>query len=365
MKINVTKSSMPSYYEYIEEIKDIWDSHWLTNMGRKHNELEKQLQDFLAIPYVSLTVNGHNALELALQALELTGEVITTPFTFASTTHAIVRNNLTPIFCDITLDDYTMDSNKIESLITDKTCAILPVHVYGSICDIEKIETIARKHNLKVIYDAAHTFGECYKGKSIVSYGDISILSFHATKVFHTIEGGAICYHDSCLKERIHQLRDFGIRDEENVDMAGTNAKMNEFCAAMGLCNLRHIKVEIEKRKRAVDRYKMHLNNVPGLHLPKTKQDVTYNYAYFPVYFDEEIFGYSRDEIHARLKEKNIFSRKYFFPLTNTFNCYKNQYSINDTPVAFDVSKKILTLPLYSDLQEEVIDQICEIILTK
>lgn len=363
-RINVTRSSMPTFDEYMDEIKDLWDTHWLTNMGEKHNLLERKLQEYCNIEHVSLMVNGHMALELGLQALGIRGEVITTPFTFASTTHAIVRNGLTPVFCDINIDDYTIDVSKIEDLITDKTCAIMPVHVYGNICDVEGIDQIAKKYGLKVIYDAAHAFGETYKGRSVVSYGDVSMLSFHATKVFNTIEGGAICYHDDFLKEPIYQLRDFGIRDEENVDGIGANAKMNEFCAAMGLCNLRHIAEEIEKRKRIVERYRMHLEGIEGIRILKINNDVSYNYAYFPVYFDEQILGYTRNEVCEWLKKENIFARKYFYPLTNSFKCFNDQYTVNDTPIALAVSKRILTLPLYADLQEKDVDNICEIILS-
>ena len=243
-RILVTRSSMPEYEEYIEEIKDIWDSHWLTNMGAKHNELEK----YLKVDHVSLFSNGHMALELLIQALHLTGEVITTPFTFASTTHAIVRNGLTPVFCDVNPEDYTMDVSKIEALITDKTSAIIPVHVYGNLCDVEAIEAIAKKHHLKVIYDAAHTFGVTYKGRGVATFGDASMFSFHATKVFHTIEGGAVCFNgeQNGLKEDLYGLKNFGIRNEVVVDAVGANSKMNEFQAAMGLCNLRHLDGEIE-----------------------------------------------------------------------------------------------------------------------
>lgn len=228
---------MPPYEEYIDEIKDIWDSHWLTNMGPKHNQLETELKEYLGVENISLFTNGHNALELTLQAMNLSGEVITTPFTFASTTHAIVRNGLTPVFCDIDPYDYCMDVTKIEGLITDKTTAIVPVHVYGNVCNVEEIERIANKYGLKVIYDAAHTFGVRYKNQGIGSFGDASMFSFHATKVYNTIEGGAVCYHDKELGHELYKLRDFGIKDAETVDGVGSNAKMNEFVAAMGLCN--------------------------------------------------------------------------------------------------------------------------------
>ena len=241
-KIYVTRSSMPELSEYVEEIKDIWETHWMTNMGAKHEKLRQQLQEYLDVEHMHLMVNGHLSLELAMQALKLTGEVITTPFTFASTTHAIVRNGLKPVFCDVRPDDYTIDTDKLERLITDRTSAIVPVHVYGNVCQVEEIQRIADKYGLVVLYDAAHAFGETYKGKSVATFGDVSCYSFHATKVFNTIEGGAVCYSDR-LNEfglSLFRLKNFGIRSETEVDGVGANAKMNEFCAAMGICNLRH-----------------------------------------------------------------------------------------------------------------------------
>ncbi len=364
-KILVTRSSMPEFEEYMEEIRDIWDSHWLTNMGSKHNALEQKLAEYLKVENVSLFANGHMALELLIQAMGLTGEIITTPYTFASTTHAIVRNGCTPVFCDINPDDYTIDVTKMEALITDKTSAILPVHVYGNICDVEAIEHIAKKHHLKVIYDAAHTFGVEYKGHGIAEYGDAAMFSFHATKVYNTIEGGAICFGNDqgTLKEDLYGLKNFGIRGEEIVDAVGANSKMNEFQAAMGLCNLRHVDGEIEKRRKVVERYRERLSGVPGIRLAKEQPDVKQNYAYFPVVFEPEVFGRSRDVICDRLKEKNIFTRKYFYPTTNSFACYRDRYNPADTPVALEMSKKVLTLPLYADLSLEEVDVICDYIL--
>lgn len=364
-KILVTRSSMPEYEEYIEEIKDIWDTHWMTNMGSKHNALEQKLAEYLKVENVSLFSNGHMALELLIQAMGLTGEIITTPYTFASTTHAIVRNGCTPVFCDINPDDYTIDVTKIEALITDKTSAIIPVHVYGNICDVEEIDRIAKKHNLKVIYDAAHTFGVEYKGKGIAQYGDASMFSFHATKVYNTIEGGAICFGNDqgTLKEDLYGLKNFGIRNEEVIDAVGANSKMNEFQAAMGLCNLRHVDGEIAKRKVVMERYRERLRNVPGIRLVDEQKDVTQNYAYFPVVFDPEVFGKSRDQIYDELKEKNIFTRKYFYPITNAFECYRDEYNPEDTPIAYELSKKVLTLPMYADLTLEQVDMICDYIL--
>lgn len=362
-KILVTRSSMPTLEEYVEEIKDIWESRWLTNMGVKHQQLQKELVEYLGVENIDLLTNGHMAIELALQALNLKGEVITTPFTFASTTHAIVRNGLTPVFCDVNPVDFTMDVEKLEALITDKTCAILPVHVYGNICNVEEIDRIAKKYGLKVIYDAAHTFGTRYKGRGIGSYGDVSCFSFHATKVFNSIEGGAVCFTDKDFGREIYRLKNFGIKNEEVVDGVGANAKMNEFCAAMGLCNLRHVDEEIAKRGKVVARYRSRLEGVEGLQLSPVQEGVQSNYAYFPVIFDEKVFGFSRNEIFERLAKHDIVARKYFYPLTNTFDCFHGMFDVNETPVALHLSKRVLTLPLYPDLPLEDVDRICDIIL--
>lgn len=363
-KILVTQTSMPPYEEYIEEIKDIWESHWLTNMGPKHNKLESLLKDYLGVENISLFTNGHNALELCLQAMNLNGEVITTPFTFASTTHAIVRNGLTPVFCDINPIDYTMDVTKIESLITDKTSAIVPVHVYGHVCNVEEIERIANKYGLKVIYDAAHVFGVRYKGKGIGSCGNASMFSFHATKVYHTIEGGAVCYNDEELGRELYKLRDFGIKDAETIDGIGSNAKMNEFVAAMGLCTLRHVDEEIAKRKAVVECYREHLSGVDGLQLPPIQENVVSNYAYFPIVINEKEFGATRNEVFAALAENDIHARKYFYPLTNAFDAYHGKFDPNSTPVALHISKRVLTIPLYADLSLNDVERISKILIS-
>lgn len=362
-KILVTRSSMPPMEEYIKEISDLWDTHWLTNMGVKHKTLQKELREYMSVPNVELLTNGHMALELSLQAIGLTeGEVITTPFTFASTTHAIVRNNLEPIFCDINSDDYTIDTEKIEKLITDRTVAILPVHVYGNICNVEEIERIAKRYGLKVIYDAAHTFGECYKGIGIGNFGDVSCFSFHATKVFNTIEGGAVTYKDEAFGRELYRLKNFGIRNEDIVDGVGANAKMNEFCAAMGLCNLRHIKDEIKKRQTVYERYKEQLEDIKGIKLNPIQKDVESNYSYFPIVIDEKLFGASRNEVRDELAENGIGARKYFYPLTNSFDCFHGKYEVNKTPVALYISKRVLTLPIFPDLELREVDRICDVI---
>ena len=363
-KILVTQSSMPSIDEYVHEIEDIWNTHWLTNMGEKHQKLQAQLKDYLQVENIELLTNGHMALELTMQAMKLHGEVITTPFTFASTTHAIVRNGLEPVFCDINPEDFTIDISKIEALITDKTSAIVPVHVYGNICNVEEIERIARKYDLKVIYDAAHTFGEKYKGHGIGTFGDASCFSFHATKVFNTIEGGAVSFRDKEFGLKLYRLKNFGIRGVETVDGVGANAKMNEFCAAMGLCNLRHIDVEINKRKKIVEKYRERLENIEGIRINIEQTDVSSNYSYFPIVIDEKKYGASRNEILDKLEANNIGARKYFYPITNSFECFHGKYDVSKTPIALYISKRVLTLPLYADLDLDSVDFICNIILS-
>ncbi len=361
--IQVTYSSMPPMEEYINEIKDLWDTHWLTNMGVKHRQFQIELKKYMNVENVELFTNGHMALELSMQALNLSGEVITTPFTFASTTHAIVRNGLTPVFCDINPENFTIDTNKIEKLITEKTSAIVPVHVYGNVCNIEEIERIAKKYDLKVIYDAAHCFGEKYKNIDIGNFGDASCFSFHATKVFNSIEGGAVCFKNSDFGQALYYLKNFGISGPENVEAVGANAKMNEFCAAMGICNLRHINDEIVKRKAVYERYMYNLKNTDGLRLNIVKEEIESNYAYFPIVIEEKIFGTDRNYVYEKLRENNIFSRKYFYPLTNTFDCFHGKYNVELTPNALYISERVLTLPMYADLSVNDVDKICEVIL--
>ncbi|MGI5976875.1 MAG: DegT/DnrJ/EryC1/StrS family aminotransferase [Candidatus Limivicinus sp.] len=362
-RINVTRSSMPDYEEYCEEIKEIWDSRWLTNMGIKHRTLQAELEKRLGVKHVTLYTNGHLAIENMIEGLRLEGEIITTPYTFASTTNAIVRRGCRPVFCDINPVDYTIDADKIESLITKDTAAILPVHVYGNLCDTEAIDAIAKEHGLKVIYDAAHAFGVTKNGVSSACFGDAAAYSFHATKVFHTIEGGALCYQDDSLEETFNDLKNFGIHSEDFVPFAGGNAKMNEFCAAMGLCNLRHLDGEIEKRRIAKERYDENLKNVPGIRLNPAQEGVKSNYAYYPVVFDG--YRYSRDEVYERLAAENIGARKYFYPTTNSFDYFGGMPDIDtgDTPVAAHMADSVLTLPLYAGLAIEDVDRICDIIL--
>ncbi|MDY5264180.1 MAG: DegT/DnrJ/EryC1/StrS family aminotransferase [Eubacteriales bacterium] len=358
-QILVTRSSMPDYNEYCDEIKQIFESHYLTNGGPIHNKFKQQLEEYCG-GKVELFTNGHQALLVALQALELKGEVITTPFTFASTTHSIVASGLTPVFCDIK-DDYTIDEDKIESLITEKTSAIMPVHVYGNICDVDKIQKIADKYGLKVIYDAAHAFGEKKDGKNVATFGDVSMFSFHATKVFNTIEGGCLVLKDEKVQEKIAKIRNFGISGED-VEYVGTNAKMNEFQAAMGVCNLRHLEDEIAKRKQVYETYNAVLKDVVGIKL-NTEQNIERNYAYYPALFTEE-YGLNRDEVVDLLKSHNIFARKYFYPATNELGCYK-YLGKSTTPIASNVSQNILCLPMYADLTIDDVTRICEILKTK
>lgn len=362
-KILVTRSSMPPLEEYVEEIRSLWDSRWLTNSGAKHQELEKNLCAYLGVSNTALCVNGHQALECILEVFDLEGEVITTPFTFVSTTNAIVRKGLTPVFCDINDRDFTIDVEKIESLITEKTCAIMPVHVYGNLCDDEAIRKIADRHGLKVIYDAAHAFGVRKDGVGAAALGDASMFSFHATKVFHSIEGGAAVFRDAANYEKINHCKNFGMTAPETLAFNGGNAKMNEFCAAMGLCNLRHIDDAIASRKRAVERYRERLENVPGLQLSVQQEGVQSNYAYFPVVVHPEEFGVNRDQVVEALAEGNVGARKYFYPLTSSVESFNGRYLAGETPVAERVSKRVLCLPLYEGLNEETVDRICDIIL--
>lgn len=366
MSIYVTRSSMPKIDDYIKEINPIFESHHMTNMGPIYKKFQYQLIEYLKVPELSLFVNGHMALEMAIQALGLQvpeGEIITTPFTFVSTAHAITRNSLKPVFCDIKPGDYTIDPDKIEALVTDKTVAIIPVHVYGNPCDVEAIQTIADKYGLKVIYDAAHAFGVTYKGAGIGNFGDASMFSFHATKVFNTIEGGAVVFHDKKYSAPLHELKNFGIHGPEDTVSIGGNAKLDEFRAAMGICNLRRMDECINARKAVFERYMERLSGTDGLLLPQIQEGVSANYAYFPVCFDSDKFGKTRDLVFGELKERDIHARKYFYPAVNDMSCYRGMFDNQKTPVAHDISLRVLTLPMYEGLELEDVDRICDIIL--
>ncbi|MBR3622088.1 MAG: DegT/DnrJ/EryC1/StrS family aminotransferase, partial [Selenomonadaceae bacterium] len=323
----------------------------------------QKLKDFLKVPYLSLVVNGHMALELAIQSFNFPegAEVITTPFTFISTTHAIVRNKLKPVFCDVKESDGTIDPKKIEELITENTSAILPVHVYGNICDVEKIQELAYKYSLKVIYDAAHAFGETYKGQGIGSFGNASVFSFHATKVYHTIEGGAVAVNSKEHYETLFNLKNFGIRGNELVVSVGANAKMNEFAAIMGLCNLKRYEKAIARRKEVCEAYREKLKEISGIRFLTSESVENSNYAYLPVIFEGE-FPKNRDEIYEKLAENRIFSRKYFYPLTCDQACFRNKHRNDNLPVARRLAESVLTLPVYEGLTTEDVDYICEII---
>ena len=333
-------------------------------MGVKHRQFQEQLEKFLDVSHVTLYTNGHLALENIIAAFNFPkgSEVITTPFTFASTTHAIVRNGLVPIFCDIKDNNYTIDEDKIEDLITDNTVAIVPVHVYGNVCNVDKISSIAKKYGLKVVYDAAHAFGVKFCGQSVATFGDASMFSFHATKVFNTIEGGAVCYNNDSLVNLLNDQKNFGIRSEDEVVFVGGNSKMNEFQAAMGICNLRHLRTEINKRKLLVDRYIENLSGTDGIFIQDYVDNVESNYAYFPVVFDG--YKYTRNEIFEKLLTNDIMARKYFYPLTNSFYCYRNYPSagIEKTPIAQHIALRVLTLPLFADLSLDMVDKICSLI---
>ena len=352
--INVTRSSMPEFDEYCAEIRDLWDSRWLTNAGSKHRQLQQQLGEYLGVPHLALYTNGHLALENVIAAMDLPAgsEVITTPFTFVSTTNAILRCGLVPVFCDVEDTFYTLDPAKIESLITDRTCAILPVHVYGNLCDHEAIRRIADKYGLKVIYDAAHAFGV----PGAAAFGDASMFSFHATKVFHSVEGGCVTCADPELKARMDRLKNFGIAGERIPDIGG-NAKMSEFHAAMGLCNLRYVNQWIEARKAVVERYRKNLAGLPGIRLCPEQDGVRSNYAYFPVVFTGP---FTRDMAAGKLAEQGIIARKYFYPLLN--DCAAYGFRGHETPVAKYISERVLTLPLYPELSMADVDRICDIL---
>lgn len=359
-RINITRSSMPPYEEFIEAIKPLWDSHWMTNMGVYHNELEEKLREYLKVDKISLLVNGHMSLEMIIQAFSFPegSEIITSPFTFISTTHAIVRNRLKPVFCDVKASDGTIDEDKIEDLITEKTVAILPIHVYGNLCANEKIEKIAKDYNLKVIYDAAHAFGESLNDKGVAGFGDASILSFHATKVFNSIEGGAVCFHEDWIYEKLYNLKNFGIRGENLVAEVGANAKMNEFCAIMGLCNLKHLDEAIKSRKEVFDYYNEAIAKIKTIKSFRVlKPGEVNNYAYYPILVGEDS-KFSRDEIYDRLREDNIFARKYFYPITADQNCFRNKYKALNLEIARDLSEHVLTLPIYEGLTRQDQDRV-------
>lgn len=361
--IYVTRPDLPPLEEYVNEVAEIWQTHRLTNIGNKHQQFVQALCDHTDVPYVSLFSNGHMALELALLSLEKKGEVITTPFTFVSTANAIVRSGHTPVFCDIREDDYTIDADKIESLLTENTVAIVAVHVYGHVCDVKKIQEIADKHGLYVIYDAAHAFGVQKNGQNIAVFGDATMFSFHATKVFHTIEGGCVCTFNKAIHEKLKKLRNFGLCiPEGRLHYIGPNAKMNEFEAAMGICNLRHFSEHVERRKAIALRYRERLSQIEGIVFAKSQKNVLSNYAYLPILVDESILGKTRDDMDIELRHNGIYARKYFYPLITDEVCYQPYVKDHKFPVAQKISNRVLTLPIYPSLSIEEVDFICHAI---
>ena len=362
--IQVTRSSLPPIEEYKACLDKLWENKWLTNNGEFHNKFEKELASYLKISNCTLFSNGHLALDSAIKTLNLKGEVITTPFTFASTTHAIVMNGLVPKFCDISIDDCNIDVSKIKKLINKNTCAIMPVHVYGNPCDVYELDKISKEHSIPIIYDAAHCFGVEIDRRSLSDFGDISMISFHATKVFNTIEGGALIYKDKALQKTLNCLKNFGVTGPESVESVGLNAKMNEFQAIMGILNLKYIDEEIEKRKKITEKYTKLLKNIKGITILKKKENVKYNYSYFPIIIDEKITGCTRDYLHNELEKLNVFTRKYFYPLVSDYECYRDYYNSNETPIAKYVSDRILTLPIHGEITNENVDRICTFINT-
>lgn len=361
--IYVTRPLLPDREAFTRKIDEIFASHQLTNAGPQFQQLKAKLRNYLGVPYVSLFCNGTLALQLAIKALDLHGEVITTPFTFPATPHSLVWNNITPVFCDIEQSTFNLDPEKIEALITDRTSAIMPVHVFGNPCRMDEIERIAKKYRLKVIYDAAHAFGVKYKGKPIGNFGDVSMFSFHATKSFNTLEGGALAYSDPSLAEKLYHLKNFGIISQEEVIAIGTNAKMNEIQAAFGQLVLDRIDQEITNRRRLTDLYRTLLSKVNGIALLPQQDDVEYNYQYLPILIQPE-YGLSRDELFEKLKEYNVFARKYFYPLCSDLACYRDMTIARkgDLPNAETIVKQVLCLPLYGELSGMDVERIVDII---
>jgi len=363
--LTVTQPALPPLEEFIPYLEKIWNNKWLTNNGPFHQEFEKELAKYLGVEYISLFSNGTLALITALQALRITGEVITTPYSFVATTHSLWWNNIKPVFVDIEDEYFNLDPKKIEAAITPKTTAIMPVHVYGNPCNVEEIQRIADIYGLKVIYDAAHAFGVKYKGNSLLSWGDLSIMSFHATKVFNTIEGGAIICQDEKTKRRIDLLKNFGFVDETTVIEPGINAKMNELQAAYGILQLKHVDRYIEKRKEIVQLYNSLLKDIKGIRI--NSDDIEHTYPYYPILVNTKEYGISRDDLYFKLQEFNIFGRRYFYPLISNFPTYKGlpSASADNLPVATRIAKEVICLPIYPDLEIENIKKICDIIIER
>jgi len=363
--ILVTQPALPPLKEFYDSLKDIWYSKWLTNNGKFHQELESALAEYLGVKYVSLFSNGTLALISALQVLRITGEVITTPYTFVATTHSLHWNGIKPVFVDVDPVYGNLDPIKIEAAITPKTTAIVPVHVYGNPCEVEKIQDIADTYGLKVIYDACHAFGVDYKGQSILNFGDLSVLSFHATKVYNTFEGGAIICHDEKTKKRIDYLKNFGFAGETTVIAPGINAKMNEVQAAFGLLQLKYLDENIQKRRQIAHIYHQGLKYIEGIRILQQNPHAEHNYPYYPVFVDEASYGMSRDELYFKLRENHIFGRRYFYPLVSEFPMYRGLESANPSnlPHAHAIANQVICLPIYPELQTKYVDQIINLIV--
>lgn len=363
--LTVTSPLLPDLDEFSQMLKEIWDSKWITNNGQFHQRLEEALCAYLKVPYVSLFTNGTLPLLTALQALRISGEVITTPYSFVATTHSIWWNGLRPVFVDIDPSNCGMDPDRIEAAITPRTTAIMPVHCYGKPCDMVRIQQIADKYGLKVIYDAAHCFGVEVNGRSVLEYGDISTLSFHATKVFNTIEGGAMVMHDAATKQRIDYLKNFGFESETEVIAPGINSKMDEVRAAYGLLNLRQIDAAIEARHRVAIRYREALRPVEGIRFFDDMPGVRHNYSYFPIFVDAEKYGMTRDELFNKLREHGILSRRYFYPLISTFSTYSGLPSatVENLPNATRIANEVICLPMHHELSEGDVDSVLQLIV--
>lgn len=360
--ITVTSPLLPSLDDFMPYLQDIWNRKWLTNNGHYHQELEKALCEYLKVPYISLFTNGTLPLITALQALRITGEVITTPYSFVATTHSLWWNGIKPVFVDIDPITGNLDPDKIEAAITPRTTAIMPVHVYGQPCDTKRIQEIADKYGLKVIYDAAHAFGVEVNGESILNAGDMSTLSFHATKVYNTIEGGALVMHDEATKKRIDYLKNFGFADETTVVAPGINSKMDEVRSAYGLLNLKQVDAAIEARHRAAVQYREALRGIPGIRVMEDIPGVRHNYSYFPIFIDAEKYGMTRDELYFKMKENNVLGRRYFYPLISEFSTYRGLESARpeNLPVAHKIADSVICLPMYHSLTEDDVKRIIE-----
>ena len=365
-KITVTSPLLPKLEDFIPMLQDIWDRKWLTNNGFYHQELEKALAEYLGVEYISLFTNGTLPLITALQALKITGEVITTPYSFVATTHSIWWNGLKPVFVDVEESTGNIDPEKIEAAITPHTTAIMPVHVYGTPCNMKRIQEIADIYGFKIIYDAAHAFGVKKDGESVLKHGDMSTLSFHATKVYNTVEGGALICHDRATKKRIDYLKNFGFAGETTVVAPGINSKMDEIRAAYGLLNLKQVDEAIAKRKAVAEKYRAALKDVPGIRYLNDIEGVRHNYAYFPIFVSKE-YGISRDALYEKLKEHNIYGRRYFYPLISTFSAYKGLESARpeNLPIAHKLADQVLCLPMFAGLSDIDAERVIDIIINK